>query len=118
MNKFKNIAKKLINNKLWSSEIEYHTMKKQQTAIGLPETYEEDKIFKMKVVIKKVAKNLVDNEHILNTDFSILMDSFTCIPNINDYIVIDNRKYKIVSISPLGTLDNEPLAFELVLRLA
>ena len=118
MNKFKNIAKKLINNKLWSSEIEYHVMKKQETALGLPETFVEDKMFKINVVIKRVAKNLVDNAKILDTDLNILMDSSTCIPNINDYVIIDDKKYKIVSVSPLGTLNNEALAYELILRLA
>lgn len=118
MNKFKKLATNLINNKLWSSEIEYHVMKKKDTEVGLPEIYEEEKTIKINVVIKQVAKNLVDNEHILGTDFSILMDSSTCQPNINDYVIIDNKKYKIVSIIPLGTLNNEALAYELVLRLA
>lgn len=119
MNKFKNLASKLIKNKLWCSEISYIvTSRDESTRPGFPTSWLVSKRIALKVVIKSVSKNLVDNVNIFNTDSSIVIDATTLIPKPQDYIVIKTQRWKIVAIIPLGVMDNEPTAYEIVMRLA
>lgn len=118
MNKFKKLASKLIQNKLWCSEIEYVITEKEVVAPGLPEIWGELSRKKMKVVIKSVAKNLIDNVNIFNTDSSFVMDATTIVPKKEDRIIIGVDTWKIVAIIPLGTMSSEPTAYEIVMRLA
>lgn len=128
MNKLKKLAGRLIENKLWASKIVYVvTMEEDADGIGLPKKWGDYSRLTWNVIIKKVSKNLVDNEKILNTDESIVISNSTyfvdgvetpLIPKVQDYIVRDLKKYKIVAIFPLGILDNDPTAYEIVMRLA
>lgn len=118
MNKFKKLASKLIQNKLWCSEIVYVITEKEENGPGLPISWVEISRKVMKVVIKSVSKNLVDNVNIFNTDSSFVMDATSLSPKKEDYIVIKGETWKIVSIIPLGTMSNEPTAYEIVMRLA
>lgn len=118
MNKFKKLASKLIQNKLWCSEIVYVITEKEENGPGLPVTWGEISRKLMNVVIKSVSKNLVDNVNIFNTDSSFVLDAITITPKKEDYIVIKGETYKIVAITPLGTMSNEPTAYEIVMRLA
>lgn len=118
MNKFKNLAKKLIQNPLWTNKITFYQIELKDNGVVKP----KEKIIKNKIemmcVISKVSKNLVDNEKIFNTDQAITIDSITLIPNKEDIIEINGIKYKIVMINPLGLLDNEPTAYEIIMRQA
>ena len=118
MNKFKNLASKLLKNKLWCSNITYIITQKESHGPGMPVYYGESSRITMKVVIKNVSKNLVDNVNIFNTDSSFVMDAMTLTPKQQDKILIEENTWKIVSIIPLGTLSNEPTAYEIVMRLA
>jgi hypothetical protein len=42
----------------------------------------------------------------------------TITPKAEDYVIIDGIKHKIVYIQPLGTLSNEPTAYEITMRIA
>jgi hypothetical protein len=42
----------------------------------------------------------------------------TITPKAEDYVIIDGIKHKIVHIQPLGTLSNEPTAYEITMRIA
>lgn len=118
MNKFKNLANKLIKNSLWCSEIVYVVTQEESDGPGLPVTYGDISRKLLKVVIKKVSKNLVDNVNVFSTDKSMVIDALTVVPKKQDYVEIAAEKYKIVSIYPLGIMSNEPTAYELILRLA
>lgn len=118
MNKFKKLASKLIQNKLWCSEIIYVVTEKEENGPGLPVTWGDISRKLMKVVIKSVSKNLVDNVNIFNTDSSFVMDATSITPKKEDRIVINGDTWKIVSIIPLGMMSNEPTAYEIVMRLA
>lgn len=118
MNKFKKLASKLIQNKLWCSEIIYVVTEKEENGPGLPVTWGEASRKTMNVVIKSVSKNLVDNVDIFNTDSSFVMDATSIVPKKEDKIEIKGDTWKIVAIIPLGTMSNEPTAFEIVMRLA
>lgn len=118
MNKFKNLSSKLIKNQLWCSEIEYIVTEKVASSPGLPISYAPSTTISLKVIIKSVSKNLVDNVKVFSSDSSFVMDALTLVPKIQDYVIISSKKWKIVSINPLGILNNEPTAFELVIRQA
>lgn len=119
MNKFKKLAANLIKNKLWCSEITYVvTEKVEAEKVGMPIQYVDSTEIQIKVVIKNVSKNLIDNINVLNTDKSFVLDALTVVPKIQDYIILDGKRHKIVTINPLGTLDNEATAYEIVMRLA
>jgi hypothetical protein len=118
MNKFKNLAGKLLKNPLWSSKIKYYQVEMQKTGIAMPEKPLIKNVVDILCVIGSVSKNLVDNEKIFNTDSSIVIDSLTLVPSKYDFVEINNERYKIVAIMPLGIMDNEPTAFEIVLRVA
>lgn len=118
MNKFKKLASKLIQNTLWCSEIIYVVTEKEEIGPGLPAAWAEASRSTMKVVIKSVSKNLVDNVNIFNTDSSFVMDATSIVPKKEDRIIINEDTWKIVSLIPLGTMSNEPTAFEIIMRLA
>lgn len=118
MNKFKNLAGKLLKNPLWSSKIVYNQVEMQDMGLAVPKRKVITNSIEMLCVIRSVSKNLIDNEKILNTDSSFVIDSLTLIPNKEDLIEVDEKTYKIVTIIPLGILDNEPTAYEIVMRLA
>ena len=116
-NKFKNLATKLIQNKLWCSKITY--IKNEVISNGaMPETIKENSRIEMNVVIKSINNNLIDNVKILNGDCIIVLAATSVIPKIKDKIIIENELWKIVSIKPLGILSNEPTAYELIIRKA
>lgn len=118
MNRFKKLASRLLQNKLWCSEIIYVVTQPEQDGPGLPIVYGDISRKMMKVIIKSVSKNLVDNVNILNTDSSFTIDVGTLIPKPQDYIVIGQDEWKIVAIIPLGIINNEPTLHEVVMRLA
>lgn len=115
---FIKLAKTLIQNKMWASQIEY--FKRERIPNGISFTYKDNGTLKFTVVIRSVSKALVDNVNILNTDVSIVLDaiSLNASPTIDDLININGSTYKIVQIKPLGTLNNKPVAYELIIRLA
>lgn len=115
---FIKLAKTLIQNKMWASQIEY--FKRERIQNGISFTYKDNGSLTFTVVIRSVSKALVDNVNILNTDVSIVLDaiSLNASPTIDDLINIDGSTYKIVQIKPLGTLNNQPVAYELIIRLA
>lgn len=146
MNKFKKLASKLIGNKLWCTEIIYciTSIKNEDYPLSgiidhwlIGNSYNEDEeimiksMITMKVVMKNVSKNLVDNTSILNTDSSFVMDSETLgkvyydldteriekvEPKIRDRVKIKGVYWRIVKIIPLGILDGEPTAYEIIIR--
>lgn len=118
MNKFKNLTAKLIKNTLWSSNIIYVVTQEEDNGIGLPKSWGDISRLSMKAIVKKVSKNLVDNEKIVNTDESFIIDALSFVPKIQDKIERGEATYKIVAIFPLGILSDEPTAYEIVARLA
>lgn len=118
MNKFKNLASKLIKNKLWCSSLTYVITKRESSGPGLPSDIIDDSSFTLNAVIKSVSKSLIDNVLIFNSDMSFVIDSISVTPKKDDYIIISGNKWKIVMITPLGLLNNEPTAYELIIRLA
>ena len=118
MNKFKNLAGKLINNKLWCNNITYIKTEIQRSAPGLPISIKDYETINLNVVIKSVNKSLIDNINVFSTDKSIVIDALTVNPKKEDYIIIDGIKHEIIMIRPLGLMGNEATAYEIILRIA
>lgn len=118
MNKFKSLANKLISNSLWCSNITYKMYQKIRNQ--LTQTIVLRKSVDMKVVVKSVNHNLVDNVNIFTSDKSIVIDNTTLQRNPSKYdiVIINQQQHKIVGIYPLGTLNNQPTAYQIILRIA
>lgn len=117
MNKFLKLTQTLIKNKLWASEVEFYKVK----LIGEVSPVKEITfVSKLVSVIKNVDKSLVDGINVLNTDYSLVIDalSLNVIPETNDILKLNGESYKIIYCKPLGILENQPTAYELVFRLA
>lgn len=116
MNKFKLLAKKLLGNSLWNSE--FTLIPRVKIKNGINNSYEELEPIVFKGVVGIIDKNLIDNINIFTTDEVIYIDSLTTVPKIDDIIIILDKKYKIIKISPLGVLNNDPALYQIVIRLA
>lgn len=117
MNKFSKITKKLINNPLWCNQITY--IPRIKVVDGVSYTYQEQQSIELKVVITQIDKNLIDNTNILPTDLSFVVAKLDLSnPTIDDYIIYNEKKYKIVQINEIGVLNNESVGYTLIIRLA
>lgn len=110
MNKFSNLAKKLISNPLWSSTITIkeliQTTNLQNRAIFTPKRILEN----IKCIASLVDKSYV-NDLILASDQQFTV-AFKDLPNDIDYnnkfeIVYNNQTYKVKQIICVGNLNNE-----------
>ena len=121
MNKFKNLTSKLIQNKLWANRIRYIKMEYEEVDLGMPQNLIIDEVIEIFGIVKNVSKNLVDNVNIFTTDASIVIDVKTLgrAPSKQDLVVINaDEEWKIIAINALGMMDNEPAAYEIVIRVA
>lgn len=117
MNKFSKLTQKLVNNSLWCSTITY--IPRTKIVNGVNYTYEEQQSIDLKVVITQIDKNLIDNTNILPTDLTFVVAKLDLPnPTIDDYVIYNDKKYKIVNIRELGILNNEPVGYSLIIRLA
>ena len=117
MNKFQTLAKNLLKNPLWSSDIQYIPI--ISTKNGIKNTFSQGTSINCKGVISSVSKDLIDGINVLTTDISCIVSSLDIqTPSKNDLIKINDKKYKIVIIKQLGFLNNTTTVFEFIIRLA
>lgn len=117
MNKFQNLAKKLINNSLWKSTLTYipRTLSRNKAE----NTYIQGTNIDISAVVSNINKNLVDNVNLFNTDLVFYVDSTTLSsPSKYDLVKYNNQLYKIVNIISLGNLNNTTTVYEIIIRLS
>lgn len=116
MNKFQHLTKKLIQNSLWCSTLTY--IPRTTIKTGVQNTYVEGQSIELKTVVSNVDKNLIDNVNILSTDLQFVVDKLSLSnPTIIDLVEYNNQTYKIIQIKPLGILNNDPVGFQIIIRL-
>lgn len=76
------------------------------------------KLFFFSGFVKRVSSNLVDNVNIFNTDLDVIFSAEILVPSTKDLVSFAGNTYKIISVLPLGILDNETTLYELIVRLA
>lgn len=120
MNAFQKLTKTLIQNKLWLSEISYDKYSVVSGQINREKVLDFTKT--LKVVVKNVNKSYIDGVKVLNTDISFVIDALSIdfTPETGDIVnfINENTKYKVILAVPLGILDGQPTAYEIVIRLA
>jgi len=117
MNKFKKLTNKLLNIPLWSSTLTY--IPRITNKVGPNNSFLEGESKTFSAVVTSVNKNIVDNTNILLTDLTLIVDSLTIeAPSKNDLIIYNDKTYNIVQIKPLGILNNDPVGFQIIMRLA
>lgn len=117
MNKFSKLTQKLVNNSLWCSTITYIPRSIEKD--GLVNTFIENTPINLNIVLKSLDKSLIDNTYVFPTDLSFVVDKLSIgNPTKNDLIIYNNQTYKIVEIHELGVLNNEPIGYELIIRMS
>lgn len=117
MNKFQKLTQKLINMPLWTTSITYIPRSIEKD--GLTNKFVENTPINLNIVLTKLDKSLIDNTYTLPTDLSFVVDKLSVgIPTKNDLIIYNNQTYKIIQIRELGVLNNDPIGYELIIRMS
>ena len=111
------ITQKLINKSIWCNTITY--IPRTKIVNGLTFSYEEGQSIELKVVISELDKNLIDNDKILPTDLGFMVARLDLSnPTIDDLVIFNEKKYRIILIKEIANLNNTPLGYQFVIRLA